>query len=436
LRFAYDDSALHVAIETAATLVGLMATFLLLGRVQRTHFLDELTLACGFSLLALSNLVFGALPPILGVGSNQVAAWGWLITSAAAAILICAASLLPRRSVSLEPGRAAVLVVAASTGFVIVTLLLVAMIRNGLPPAVSASAPEGSRKPQLVGHPAVLAVQLLLSLVFAVAAFGFFRRSRRTGDELSGWLAVGAVLASTARLNYFLYPSLYSKWVYSGDLFRLGFYVVLLIGAAREIASYWASTIAAAQLEERRRLARDLHDGLAQEIAFIKRNILPLHEVNGNSELVERIGAAADRAHLESRRIVAALTSRGDEPLEQALSDAARELAARYGAVLDLRLATGITLPPASQEALVRIAAEAVTNAAKHSGVRGVRVELARLGDGARLLVVDRGRGFDPTRRSVPSFGLTSMKERAEALGGRFQIRSKPGGGTEVEVCL
>jgi signal transduction histidine kinase len=290
-----------------------------------------------------------------------------------------------------------------------------------------------------VAHPALLATQLLLAATYAVAAFGFGRKNARTGDELNGWLALACVLASAARVNYFLYPSLYSTWVYSGDMFRLGFYLVLLIGAAREIASYWTSALAAAHLEERRRIARDLHDGLAQEIAFIGRNAALLRDAGAQAaavDAVERIVAAAERARVESRRVVAALNTHVQEPLERSLTQAAHEAAARYGASIDLRLAEGIVLAPAEREAVVRIAGEAVTNAARHSGARDVRLDLDRLDGAVRLRVVDHGCGFDSTTHDAQGFGLISMRERAEALGGRFQIRSSKGLGTRVEVVL
>jgi signal transduction histidine kinase len=437
LQFAYHDDPLHVALETTVTLVALVAACLLIGRVSRTRFLDEALLACGLATLALSNLVFAAIPAISPVESHQVAAWGALVASCAAALLIAAASLLPRRPVPLTGRQGPIAVLGVSGALVAVTLALVDALGSRLPEAVRSSAPDQSSRPALVGHPALLTAQIVLALTYAVAAAGFYRRSRSTGDELSAWLAVGSVLASAARVNYFLYPSLYVGWVYSGDVFRLGFYLMLLVGAAREIGSYWASEIEAAHLEERRRIARDLHDGLAQEIAFIGRNAALLRDANGDAvELAERIGAAAERARAESRSMISALSARADEPLDRALADAAREAAARYGASLDLQVASEITLLPERCEALVRIAAEAIANAARHSGAPEVRVELSAVEGGkARLRVIDRGRGFDAAP-SAEGFGLLSMRERAVMLGGRFQVHSRPGRGTQVEVLL
>ena len=208
-------------------------------------------------------------------------------------------------------------------------------------------------------------------------------------------------------------------------MFRLGFYLALLIGAAREIASYWTSVVAAASLEERRRLARDVHDGLAQEIAFIARNARLLKKYGAEPELVERILNAVARAQEESRRVVGALAARVDEPLDQALADAARESAARYGATVDMELASGIALSPREREAVVRIASEAVTNAARHSGAEVLRLYLERLEAGMRLKVVDDGVGFDEEQPGS-GFGLVTMKDRAEALGGKLRIDSQP----------
>ena len=155
-------------------------------------------------------------------------------------------------------------------------------------------------------------LQLALALLYILAALGFTRRNRLTNDELSGWLAIACILSGASHVNYFFHPAALSTWVYTGDVFRLGFYLALLIGAAREIASYWTSVIAAASLEERRRLARDVHDGLAQEISFIGRNVRLLRERGAEPELVERLLRGVDRAQQESRRVVGALAARPD----------------------------------------------------------------------------------------------------------------------------
>lgn len=286
-----------------------------------------------------------------------------------------------------------------------------------------------------MAHPTVNAFQVTLALLYILAAYGFARRSRLTADELSGWLAIACILAGASRINYYFHPSIHADWVYTADVFRLGFYLALVVGAAREVASYWTSVVAAASFEERRRLARDVHDGLAQEIAFLARNVRLLRDQGAEPELVERILRGVARAQDESRRVVGALRSTADEPLEQALAEAALDAARRHGAALDMELASGISLSPRQREAVVRIASEAVANAAQHSGAETLRLYLERRDAGIRLGVTDDGEGFDEDEPKR-GFGLVTMKDRAEALGGKLRVDSRRGSGTKVELDL
>jgi signal transduction histidine kinase len=299
-----------------------------------------------------------------------------------------------------------------------------------LPSGVTTSASVGGAHAGLVGT-----LQLALALLYLVAALGFARRHRFTEDELSGWLAVACILSAASHVNYFFHPAALSNWVYTSDVFRLGSYLALLIGAAREIASYWTSVVAAASLEERRRLARDVHDGLAQEIAYIGRNVRLLRDRGAEPQLVDRILRGVARAQDESRRVVGALAARPDAPLDETLAEAVQEAAQRYGASVDMELASGISLSPREREAVVRIASEAVANAARHSGAEVLRIYLERAEAGMRLEVTDDGEGFDE-EQPRSGFGLVTMKDRAEALGGELRIDSRRGAGTKVELEL
>jgi signal transduction histidine kinase len=436
LQFTYVNGSLKIALETTATLAALVTSYLLLGRVQRTRALHELVLTCGLTVLAFSNFVFATLAAV-GSPKSQDVIWEPLIGTAASATLIAISSMLPRRQTSLSPQGARRIVFGVATSFVVLMLVVIADPRGFLPHAIYAGAPTAASEEGIAGHPILVIVQSLLAIAYATAAFGFTRLSHQTKDDLSRWLAVACIFGATARLNYIAYPSLERTSLYSGDLFRLGFYIALLIGAAREIASYWASNVEAAQLEERRRIARDLHDGLAQEIAFIGRNAILLRDETPDPELVDRIAAAAERARLESRSVIKALTARLDQPLDRALVAAAQEAEIRYGASVSVKTPQLVIVPPARREALLRIATEAIANAARHSGTSEVRVELERLDNATLLRITDRGRGFDLSAgRSKTGFGLISMRERAEAIGGRFEIQSRPGWGTQVEVVI
>jgi signal transduction histidine kinase len=237
-----------------------------------------------------------------------------------------------------------------------------------------------------------------------------------------------------ARVDWLLFPIDARGWVQVADLMRLGFYLLLLLGALGEIRRYQRQVAIAAVLDERRRLARDLHDGLAQELTFISMQTQRLARAGSDLSVVRE---AAERALDESRAAIAALSRRSDEPLATAVAQTAEMLTARAGARLRLELDRDVELRGEARESLLRIVREAVTNGVRHGGATEVCVALREDG-GLRLSVSDNGRGFETEgpKGRPDSFGLTSMQERARALGGRLVVNSTPDQGTEVEVVL
>jgi signal transduction histidine kinase len=144
---------------------------------------------------------------------------------------------------------------------------------------------------------------------------------------------------------------------------------------------------------------------------------------------------AAERALDESRSAISALTRPMDQTLDAAVAQAAEEVAGRVGVRLRLNLDEGIEVPAVTREALVRIVREAVSNTVRHGKAETVTVALSS-DNGTRLRVRDDGVGFDPSDGGGPGFGLTSMSERARALGGELHVSSAPGEGTAIEVVL
>jgi signal transduction histidine kinase len=331
LRFAYDNLSLHVALETSEALIGALLAYLALGRYRTTGEFGDLALALAFGVLAFTNLLLSAVPVVAlearPVGFVAWASAGLRLVGAAA---FCAAALdrprlaRPRwRSVGVVGGLAVitVAVLAAAAD---------AWLADAIDPSLS---PSASTRPHISAHPVVLTVQLIGVAVYGAAAAGFVRRSA-SGDELLRWLGAGAVLAAFARVHYFLFPSLYSEWVYTGDLLRLGSYLLFLVGAVREIRAYWGAQASLAVLEERGRLARELHDGLVQDLSFLRSQTAGADRLDG--ERLAFAADAADRALAASRSALDALTSVGDEPLDVALRRVAEEVARPTGASVEL----------------------------------------------------------------------------------------------------
>ena len=193
-----------------------------------------------------------------------------------------------------------------------------------------------------------------------------------------------------------------------------------------------------ATAEERRRIARELHDGLAHELAFIASKTRGWSANRPMTLDVRQLSGAADRALDEARRAITVLSVPEPQSLECAVAETAEDLAARLGVAVDLDLAEGIDVPGDVTENVLRILREATTNAAVHGGATRVRVGLEH-GDQVRLRLVveDDGKGFDPEgHKGSGGFGLLSMHERATSIGARFRVRSAPGEGARVEVTL
>lgn len=277
------------------------------------------------------------------------------------------------------------------------------------------------------GHPLVLAVQVASRLRLSVAAVAFTRLAAREHDDLQRWTGAGCALAAVAQLGDRLLPNLDSDYVHVGDLLRLGLPLCLLVGAAREVRDFWESQAHDAVLDERRRMARDLHDGLTY--LWSQSRLLDRADAVG-----DRINSAAARAIDETRTAIAALTRPSDTPFGDVLGACIEGLSSRYGAAGSVHLADALTVSPAQAVAILRITAEAFRNAERHGGAAAVEVRLTVAP--VLLSIRDDGAGFDSFRpvATPGGFGLTSMRERAEALGACFSVRSQPGSGATVEV--
>ncbi len=434
LHLEYAWPRVRLALETSGSLIVLVAGFQVYGRLLRRTYLDELLLASALAVLALSNLLFVTVPTMAGWAPDDLTVWAAPIARSLGALLFVLAAFVPRRGMRRSGHLLSLTAIAVITAIGLAALFVHAFSERWPPKYAATVTPQAAAQPALHSHPALFAFELLVALLYGLAAIGFLRRSRRFSDEFFEWLAVAAVLAVASHVNYSLFPSYSQSMLYTGDIFRFAFYVALLVGCMREIWSYWSVLSETAVQEDRRRIARDLHDGLAQELAYISRN-LDLLVSEANTDTVARLRLAVERARLESRRAINTLATAKDQAVEVALAQAASEIAERFRIELDLDLVPGIRLSPTRAEALIRIACEAITNAARHSGARGVTLRLERRGSVATLRVTDAGCGFDTTIQDR-GFGLTAMRERARTVGGDLSIHSALGRGSEVEVAI
>ena len=430
LVFGYRRPDLHLVLDSVDACIAFLSAFLLYGRYLRRRRLQDLLLAEGLFLLGVAGLGLSlVLAHLTDLRPLTVEAWLPLTLRVVGALLITAAALVGDRITPPRWSRWARVFPWAILG---VTTGLAWWLRDALPPALDRNPPPSAMQPVLEGHPVLIGAQVLTAGCFMVASLRFTRQATLRHDELVRWLGPAFALAAFARVNYVMFPSMFSGWLYTGDVLRTGCYAVLLVGAAREIGQYWSAQSRVAVLEDRRRLARELHDGVVQELGYIRVESFGIERDHG---LRERILDACDRAMDEARDAINALGRSGDEPLGFVLHRAARLVTERYGGRVVVDLDDAVDADPEQRHALVRITREAVSNAIRHGAAGCIQIRLARTTDGRQLVVEDDGKGFDAGLVSdAGGYGLISMRDRATGLPGSFEIRSEHGQGTTIEV--
>ena len=195
--------------------------------------------------------------------------------------------------------------------------------------------------------------------------------------------------------------------------------------------------------EERRRRARELHDQTLQGLGAARLALsAALSSTDGvQRQMVSRSVEVIDDEMAALRSLIAELRppplERGG--LQQAIEALGTQLAERYGLEVAISIDLGPEprqrLPEAVESALYRIAQEALTNSARHSGARRASVAIRREGEEVELAVTDDGRGFEP-RATPAGYGLVGIRERATLAGGVATIESLPGRGTTVRVTI
>jgi signal transduction histidine kinase len=197
-------------------------------------------------------------------------------------------------------------------------------------------------------------------------------------------------------------------------------------------------------LSERSRLARELHDTVAQGLSSIRLLLFAAEQADPDRPGIEHVRLARETAAdalAETRRFIRELTP---PSLDRGLGSALRRLGdqwTRDGLTVTVTAARDDRIPMDEQTALLRIAQGALANVAQHAGAANVRVALDVDASQVRLVVADDGSGFDPAAAravaaSTDSFGLRAIQERVDQLGGDLLIDSAPGRGTTLTVTL
>jgi signal transduction histidine kinase len=406
LRTPYALPELHLFLATAFMLIsGLIAA------LSATRFAVEgrrfdFVLCGGFLIISFSWLVFTVVPIVSG-GVESAAATagrtaGWLLIAAAPFV----------RGRTRERSLAALWPLVAALGALLLPIWLIARGPAGASPSTT------------------LAFQALLQLV---AAVGFGARYRRRGEDLDRWLSFFATLTLFASLGLEFSPSAVPSEVARGDFVALVAHALLLFALWRAVR---AAEFGRAVAEERARVARDVHDGLAQYLFAISTNALMLEAGVDPAVALPRLKEAALAAQREARYAILALSSAaGQAPFDTALRRFVELLTADGALEVEVEIDPTVRLGPDEQIEVLRIVQEGLANARRHAGAAHAWVQIGGRADGRFVTVRDDGEGFEPDTVDGGQ-GLRNMRERAASIGGAFSVRSAPGRGTSLEVVL
>jgi signal transduction histidine kinase len=420
LKSAYELHEARLVFDTAVAVVAgfvcVLASvrFLVEGRTL------DLLLAAGFWSIALGTVAFG-LVPVLGGGSlTASAAWALVGARLLGAGLIAIAPYVDGRMASRRRSLLAV-------GVGVAGLLAAAGAGLRLPEAQSRLAGD------LVEGSYVRLAAALLATLWLVALVGFGLRYRRYGRDLDSWMCLAATLALFADLNLVVVPVVSSDFVLQGDFLRVVAYGILIVGVWRAISE---AEFGRAVADERARVAREIHDGLAQYLFAISTQVSMLEVGAPTEQVLPRLKSAATSAQQEARFAVLALSSAGGSArFDSALRRYVEVLSADGELDVELDVDPQVRLAPDEQIEVFRIIQEGLGNARRHAEASHVAVSISQRNGRRVVTVSDDGIGFDDTAITTGQ-GVANMRLRAEAIAGELRLRSTPGRGTAVEVVL
>lgn len=447
--------AVDLVLDTVAMVVFIALTTLAWARFRERQVVAAAYHAAAFMALAVAYgiAVVTSLQQAATLGSlsepQDAQVLVFAVARLAAAILFVMAGLYTRRpSYGWNPPW----ILVAPT----LAVLAAALVGRLLDPPPDALLIITFEDPNGLPHitPFGAAINLTTSALFFVGAYVSRNLWHAGRSVIDGWIAVGLVFAGFAELHWALYPSAHPGQVSTADLLRLVCSACLLAGLAsayradqRELRAVNAellelrdADVERAAMEERTRLARELHDGLAQDLWLAKLRTGELLAMIGlpleARRAAEGAAAAIDVGLGDARDAVAALRSpaHADSGFCSLVRGAVQDHGDRFGLRVEFTFEGDHTtrIAARSQAEILRITQEALSNVARHADATVVGVRLAISDDRITLRVADNGHGFDVAAAGPESFGLASMRERAALIGGRLRIASAAETGTLV----
>ena len=470
LRARVEAPSLDLVLDTITTVVTLTVAVLAWVRFRQGGQAVALFQTAAFLVLSIANsfevaLATKGLDARVGLAlasPGQAPLYDFTMARVFAAALLVIGSMASLHGRRVDHSRTVVVVPAVTM------LLVIGLVQLGadrLPSIGSLGTPvvlHGTTggdawmpTPTLLGA----AIQVLGAALFLWVSGLSLQLHRRDGSVGDAYLAVGVVFAAFAQVQTAIHPGMYAGLITSGDVLRLMFDVILLFGiqadaaavlarfrrANEELARLRPIEVEHAALEERARLSRELHDGLAQDLWLAKLKtgrLAALPDLDPEARaLTGELSEAIDAGIAEAHQAMVAIRL-FDDPTEGLAGLLARytdDFADRFGLRVELECEPDLPLlSPRAQAESLRIMHEALTNVRRHADATVVRLRVGVDDGRLALMIGDNGRGFDTVAEASGrvSFGLASMRERAALIGGELRIESQRQDGTRVSLLL
>ncbi|MDP8904958.1 MAG: histidine kinase, partial [Chloroflexota bacterium] len=409
VAYVIRAAAADLILDTAATVIaGTVAARAWL-RYQDAGENDALFQGSAFLVLFVGGLL-----RLVMVGTDNASVAGydpaspgqaplyiWTLQRGIAAVLLLLAAVAALRRWRRPRHTVALLTLLVPAAAVLVLGALALSIHPGLPALVAADELARLVQSSPFVDPSVFVglwavAQLAIGAVFLAAAVGFVGMAARARNAgYPGYLSAGLLVAAFMQVHYAAAPGMYAGIITSGDLLRVGFYVLVLGGIAAATRADLAALVAANQTlerlrhseakraiaEERARMARDVHDGLVQDLWLARLTGAQLREIpdlppDGN-EIVQRVDTILEGALAEAREVVLALQPELHGGFGELLDRFVADYSDRFSMDIEFHAeGQDVVLPGDVQRELLRISREALNNARKHADAGHVRVHL------------------------------------------------------------
>lgn len=414
------DGNLRTCLETTIVLSALLACALLGLQIRRRARLQDVLLLSALLAVGITDFVFLALPSLAGLhipGTDARQLAGGLVPL----VFLATAFAGGAERLRVRRGRAMLIGSACLAAVAVIEVLDLITGRGGQ-----------------IASALMILLAVLEAVIFVIAAVAFIWRFA-ADSTAAALLASASLLLAGARLQTLTIQTVPADWTTPRDLLRVAAYGLLLAVVGRGYVLSHRAHARDAVRAERERIARDIHDGLAQDLATIALHAQSLENSLGEDH---PLTVAARRALASSRETIVDLSASQASTTSAAIRTVADELEARFGVEVTVNdyLDSGGAAPdlaPRAREQAVRIAREAIVNAARHGGARHVEVTLEARDARCLLRISDDGSGIEPAALASSSgFGLRTMRARAAELGAELTTRDRLSGGTVLELSF